>query len=231
MIKVFASGSCRIVSLLYNGWDLIAQIHTWIGYYDSINFLSFYHNTKQHIQFISYIKDLITIDENIISKIMIDGNDELNSMRKERLLNIKRDFDSCDVYIFEICSIKIKMLNQYYININENDKQFNYLQTSNELYDDLMIIRNLINKNKKIIFVCHFRPNIIYNDDSKKINNREIIYKTLNAFYQDNKDLNILFYDPSTFLKEFPHYINDKYHYNESYNKECFINLYKNYIK
>ena len=231
MLKVFASGSCRIVSLLHNGYDLISPIHTWIDYHNSINYLSFYHNSKQHIQFISYIKELITIDDSIISNIMIGGNDELNNMRKERLLNIKKEFDLCDVYILEISSLKIKVTEKYYVNIRESDKIYTYLQTSEELYNDLIIIRNIIDKNKKIIFTCHFRPNIIYNDESKKINNREIIYYTLEKFCSDNKNLNVIFYDPSNFLKGNTNYIEDMYHYNQIYNKECFLNLYENYIK
>ena len=39
-MNIFASGSSRIVSLLHNGWNYINPIHSWIGYYDSINFLS-----------------------------------------------------------------------------------------------------------------------------------------------------------------------------------------------
>jgi len=230
-MKVFASGSCRIVSLVHDGWDLINPIHSWIGYYDSINYLSFYHNSKQHIQFIKYIKNLIDIPDDCINNIMIGGNEELDNMRKERISNLRNEFNSCDVYIFEICSLKIKKINDFYINLKDNNSKYDYIQTNEELYNDLSILRKLINIDKKIIFVSHFRPNLIYNDESKKIISREIIFNTIKQFCENNIDLNVLYYDPSNFINSHINYLSDNYHYNEKYIKESFENLYYNYMK
>ena len=80
--------------------------------------LTFYHNSKQHIQFVNYIKNFIDIPDDYINNIMIGGNDELDTMRKERLLNIKNNFDSFDVYIFEIYSLKIKKIDNFYIHLD-----------------------------------------------------------------------------------------------------------------
>ena len=40
----------------------------------------------------------------------------------------------------------------------------------------------MIPKEKKIIFQCHFRPNIILNKPSLEIKNRELIHKVLTEF-------------------------------------------------
>jgi hypothetical protein len=162
---------------------------------------------------------------------MIGGNEELDTLRKERLENIRKLFDSCDVYIFEICSLKIKKLENYYINLKDNNDTYDYKQTSEELYNDLLMLRNLINIDKKIVFVSHFRPHVIYNDESKRILSRETIFEIIKDFCKKNKDLNVIYYDPSTFINSHHEYLIDKYHYNERYYKECFENLYNNYIK
>ena len=171
--------------------------------------LTFYHNSKQHIQFVNYIKNFIDIPDDYINNIMIGGNDELDTMRKERLLNIKNNFDSFDVYIFEIYSLKIKKIDNFYIHLKDKDTKYDYTQTREELYNDLLTLRNLININKKIIFVSHFRPHIIYNDESKMILSREIIFDTIKEFCEKNKELNVVHYDPSIFLHSHNYYLID----------------------
>ena len=67
MMKIFVSGSCRLVTTINNGYDKVIPIHSMFHNYAGVNFLGKLHNTKQHIQFIKFIKDEITIPNNILS--------------------------------------------------------------------------------------------------------------------------------------------------------------------
>ena len=53
--------------------------------------------------------------------------------------------------------------------------------------------------NKKIIFQCHFRPNIIFRDETKRIEKRETIFNTLKKFCEGRE--NIFLHDPSFLIK------------------------------
>ena len=149
-----------------------------------INFLGKLHNTKQHIQFIKYIIDEIILPNYILPKFLTSYNNftcghkcedlSLISIKKE---NIKKQFNECEYYIFEICSLKLYKNNGFEVQL-ELTNDFNcILQTEEELMEDLHIIRNIIPVNKKILFQTHFRPNIIYNKVNKTIIQREIIYR------------------------------------------------------
>ena len=111
--------------------------------------------------------------------------------------------NKCDVYIFEICSIKTYKYDNYYCQFEQNDdnnvdEYIINIQTSDELLQDLnKIIKFFFNK--IIIFQCHFRPNIIYDDEKFKINKREIIYDTLLKICDNKK---IFLHDPSLLIKE-----------------------------
>ena len=61
-MKIFSSGSCRILETINNYHDKIVPIHSkLIHYFNGSNFLGKLHNTKQHIQFIKYIKNEIIL--------------------------------------------------------------------------------------------------------------------------------------------------------------------------
>lgn len=83
----------------------------------------------------------------------------------------------------------------------------------------------LIPANKHIIFQCHFRPNIIYNDPTKMLDKREIIYNTIIKFIDTNKDMypNIDYYDPSIVNPEF---FEDTDHFLEAGYIQSFMQLY-----
>ena len=68
--KVFASGSCRLLTTIHNGRDKIIPIHSMFSNFFGVNFLGKLHNTKQHIQFIKFIKDEITLPPDILSKFL-----------------------------------------------------------------------------------------------------------------------------------------------------------------
>ena len=182
-MKIFASGSCRLVTTINNGHDKVVPIHSMFYNFVGVNFLGKLHNTKQHIQFIKFIKDEITLPDDILSKFLtsyggfggslLECEDKsLLPLKKE---NIKNQFDECEWYLFEICSLKLYKNNGFEVQFEITNEYECILQTEEELLEDLQVIRHLIPSNKKILFQVHFRPNIIYNDDNKNILLKNVI--------------------------------------------------------
>jgi hypothetical protein len=205
--KIFTSGSCRLLIAINNDNNKIIPIHSMFRGFVGINFLGKLHNTKQHIQFIKFIKDEIILPNNILNKFLTSYGGYLGSfsdcedksllpIKKE---NIKKQFDECDWYIFEICSLKLYKNNNYQVQYEITNDYKCILQTEEELLEDLHIIRKLIPLNKRILFQTHFRPNIIYNDNTKIIDKREIIYNIVNNFCE--KSTNTYLYDPSMLIQ------------------------------
>ena len=231
-MKVFSSGSCRVVTTINNGRDKVTPIHSMYYNFKGINFLGKLHNIKQHIQFIKFIKDEIILPDDILTKFLTSYS-YLNDIEDKSLIpikkeNIKNQFDECEWYIFEICSIKIYKNNNYEVHFKHtNDFNCTY-QTEEELLEDLSTLRKIIPSNKKILFQTHFRPNIIYNDDSKIIKNREIIYNTINKFCENNE--NTFMHDPSIMLQLNHSLFDGDTHFNNDGYIENFNYIYNNYI-
>lgn len=220
-MKVFVSGSCRVLVGFGSTHKQIVSIHSIYptGGIKGHNFLGKLHNIKQHIQFIKFIKNEINIPKNILPKLFTSFNYRLPwgtysddmSLLQNKINNLNKYFNNCEWYIFEICSLKIYINQTYYVHHElTNEYEIEY-QTEEDLYNDLQIIRNMIPKNKKILFQTHFRPNIIYNDKSKSIDNREIIYNVVNNFCNQNK--NTYIFDPSIILNKNKNLFDGNTHY------------------
>jgi hypothetical protein len=235
-MKIFSSGSCRLLTTINNGYDKVIPIHSMFYNFVGVNFLGKLHNTKQHIQFIQFIKDEIILPNDILIKFLTShggygGNFSecedisLLPIKKE---NIKNQFDECEWYIFEICSLKLYKNNGFDVHF-EITNDYNYiLQTEEELLEDLHTIRKLIPFNKKILFQIHFRPNIIYNDSSKTIEKREIIYNLINNFCEKNK--NTFIYDPSILIKTDHSLFDGDTHFTYNGHIASFHYIYNNYL-
>ena len=235
-MKLFASGSCRLVTSINNGYNKVIPIHSMFYNFVGINFLGKLHNTKQHIQFIKYIKDEIILSNDILSKFLTSYGDNFGNLfnyEDKSLLpikkeNIKNQFDECEWYIFEICSLKLYKNNGFEVHFElTNDYHF-ILQTEEELLEDLQIIRELIPLNKKILFQVHFRPNIIYNDANKTIEKREILYNLINKFCEKNE--NTFIYDPSILIQTNNSLFDGDTHFNHIGHIESFNYIYNNYL-
>jgi len=232
-MKIFSSGSCRLVTTINNGYDKVVPIHSMFYNFVGINFLGKLHNTKQHIQFIKFIKDELTISNDILSKFLtsyynIGGGCEDKSLLPLKKDNIKKQFDECEWYLFEICSLKLYKNNGFEVQYELTD-EYNYiLQTEEELFEDLQVIRQLIPFNKKILFQVHFRPNIIYNDANKTIENREVLYNLINKFCEENE--NTFIYDPSILIQTNHSLFNGDKHFTCSGRIESFNYIYNNYL-
>ena len=235
-MKVFSSGSCRLLTTLKNGYEKIEPIHSMFYNFVGVNFLGKLHNVKQHIQFIKWINDEIELPQdilncfltscsNISSGIGIIEDKNTIILKKNK---IKKSFNECDCFIFEICSLKLYQKNGYQVQFELTDDYICIIQTETDLYNDLIELCELIPKEKKIIFQIHFRPNIIYNDDTKIIDKREILYNVINKFC--NMNVNIYLYDPSVLLRMDNSLLHDDTHFNHLGYELSFKYLYENFI-
>lgn len=233
-MKIFSSGSCRLVKAIHNGYDKVVPIHSMFHNFVGINFLGKLYNTKQHIQFIQFIKDEITLPDDILSNFLtsyyIGCNDEYEdkSLLPIKKDSIKKQFDECDFYLFEICSLKLYKNNGFEVQCELTNNYNCILQTEEELLEDLQVIRQLIPLNKKIIFQVHFRPNIIYNDVNKTIEKREILYHLTNKFCEENE--NTFIYDPSILIQSNHSLFDGGTHFTKTGYIESFNYLYNNYL-
>ena len=87
-----------------------------------------------------------------------------------------------------------------------------------------LYIKNYI----KILFQVHFRPNIIYNDANKTIEKREVIYKVINKFCENNE--NTFIYDPSILIQTNHSLFDGDTHFTYNGNIESFNYIYNNYL-
>lgn len=231
-MKIFSSGSCRLVITINNGYGKVVPIHSMFHNFVGINFLGKLHNTKQHIQFIKFIKDEIILPDDILSKFLTSystiGGCEDKSLLPLKKDNIKQQFDECEWYFFEICSLKLYKNNTFEVQFELTDEYHYILQTEEELLEDLQVIRQLIPLHKKILFQVHFRPNIIYNDASQTIEKREVIYHLINKFCEKNE--NTFLYDPSILIQTNPSLFDGDTHFTHNGHIESFNYIYNNYL-
>jgi hypothetical protein len=198
---IFASGTCRLLKTIYDGRGKINPLHGFTNIdnkFDGPNFLGKQKSSKDHIQFIKFIKEEIDIPEDIKKDFFSAFSDKYPTHQKpsnpdKNLENIKKDFDEVDYYIFEISSLKYRTRNGYSVS-DENTTNFEKkVLSEEELEKDLIEIINLLGEKKKIIFYNHYRLQKMRKGPA--IKNREIIYRTINKI--SNQYLNVFQYDPS----------------------------------
>jgi hypothetical protein len=188
-------------------------IHNLIGTnFVGNNFLGKLHDIKCHIQLILFLQGKIQLEQDILRRFLTVFNVERwrnenpvknPDMVYKKLQNLINGLPLCEWYIFEISSLKkylykgfpCQFEQSYDRTLSEFDIQ---VQTAEELYGDLEYMVSLL-PDKKIIFQCHFRPNIIYGDETKRIEKREIIFNILEKFCVGRE--NIFLHDPSILIK------------------------------
>jgi len=234
MKKVFASGSCRLLMSLKDGCNSIQLLHGMTHLFQGPNFLGKLHNIKQHIQFIKFLKGELELPQYILNGFLTSYRKGIDlpwcpyddiQLIPQKINNIKEQFNTCDTYIFEICSLKLCRKDNYEVHLEHTKDYTLSIQTSEDLYNDIYELIKLIPPNKHIIFQCHFRPNIIYNDNTKTLDKREVIYNTIVKFINENKYTypNINIYDPSTIT---PEYFEDTDHFYEAGYTQSFVELH-----
>jgi hypothetical protein len=229
--KIFSSGSCRLITTIGFGFDKLNPIHS--NYYErnfyGPNFLGKLHDIKQHIQFIKWIKDEIDLPIDILESFLTAYSKKFDFFKEsgnkilQKKYSIKDQFDNCDIFLFEISSIKLYTRSGFSVNYEHTNEYEMTIQNSDELYNDLKVLQSLIPDGKRIIIQTHFRPNIIYEDETKRIEKREIIYNTVSQFCNDNK--NVLLFDPSILLSKNQTLFDGDCHFNKNGHNRCFDEL------
>jgi len=234
-MKIFASGSCRLVTTIGRGSDNVIPIHSMFYNFSGINFLGKLHNTKQHIQFIQYLKDEIVIPEDILPKFLTSYNTfslgcncEDLSLIPSKKESIRNQFGECEWYLFEVCSLKLYKKDGFQVQFEHTNEYTCEIQTEEDLLEDLQKIREIIPREKKILFQVHFRPNIMYKNPSMAIEKREIIFRVINDFCK--KTENTFVYDPSVILNDGKYVVYDGAHFNEEGHLKSFEYIYENFL-
>jgi hypothetical protein len=233
-MKIFSSGSCRLLASMNDGYGMVTPIHSMFRNFIGINFLGKLHNTKQHIQFIKYVRDEIVIPDFILPKFLTSYNNyhytcgrkcEDLSLLPYKKETIRTQLEECEWCIFEISSIKLYKKDGYEVFIEHTDDYECLNQTPDELTQDLYKIKEML-PGKKILFQTHFRPQIINNGTI--ILNREIIYNTVKDFC-DNKTT--FLYDPSLLLKDNPALYDGNNHFKQPGHKASFDYMYDKFLR
>lgn len=231
-MKVFASGSCRLLTTLGDGRGKIQPIHSMTRNFVGINFLGKLYNTKQHIQFLRWIRDEITIPDSILPYFLTSYSNREDiddkSLLSEKKQTIKDEFDSCDFFIFEICSIKLCERDGFQVQYELTDNWVLRTQSREELFHDMQIIRSLIPAHKPLLFQTHFRPNIIKNNVLLKISKRELIYFTALSICRLYP--NTYVYDPSIIIRNDLSLYDGDVHFNERGFQRNFEAIFQDFI-
>ena len=205
------------------------MFHNFVG----INFLGKLHSTRQHIQFLQWIHDQVEIPESILASFLTSysswGDVPSKHLLESKKRSIQDQFNQCDTYMFEICSIKLYERESFQVQYELTNDYAQRVQTREELRIDLQRLCELIPPNKQIIFQVHFRPDIIHNDESKIIEKRQTIYEVVQAFCETTP--NAFIYDPSTVLCSNPSFLNDESHFSHKGNAASFKYIYETFIK
>ena len=238
---IFCSGSCRLLNTIsykndynYNILHGLNNNHLF-GY----NFLGKLHDINAHIQFINLIKGNINMELSDLKNFLTIFNnnkwrpDEIDfSSLPNALNNLKNNIDNCDYYIFEICSIKSYKIKNYFCHFEQFENNIINPECETITLDEALLLEKIneliqLLPGKKIIFQCHFRPNIIFNDETKKILNREIIYETLLKCCNEN----VFLYDPSIILANNQNLLEDDLHFNDYGLQKSNEYIFKTFIK
>ena len=232
-MKVFVSATPRCQADGSGLKDKVEFVNT-IG----VDFLNCISNTKQHIQVIKFLNEEITVPSNLYEYVF-NGDKIIEHLSGSVITidtlkqNIQQIYKDCDYYIFEIDSLNYVVENDDFVLLEKFDtiECEEKTLTASDLSNDLKTIRALIPSDKKIIFQTPFRYNIIHNDDSLAINEREVIYETIKTFCENTKNANCLIYDPSVVIKENASYLYNGNDFTPEGLADSWKYIYNNFIE
>jgi hypothetical protein len=221
MKKVYASGSCRLLESLGNGRDRLDPIHSKFYHLHGFNFLGKLHNIKQHIQMIRFFRGELEIPLPILQSFLTAYNETVFLPRispiseiPDKLIRLKEQFEICDIYMFEICSLKLYERDGFQVQYELTKDYSMRIQTKEDLFNDIQTLIEMIPVGKPILFQSHFRPQIIYGDSAKTIESREVIYDTLVQIHNLYPD-RVIIHDPSEIIKSNHALVYDDVHFSE----------------
>jgi hypothetical protein len=235
MKNVCIIGSCRLQTTIQTGWHHFLEEST----KEKFNFLGIgkLHNTKQVIQFHSWLMGNEVLPDDIINDCFMAHSqwskagsfyfEERNFTKYLEPLKIR--YESCSYFLIEICSLKLYMRSKFHVQFQQTENYSITEQNSEDILKDLKQLCDLIGNEKKIIIQTHFRPNVIYDDIGKAIEKRELIFNIVRDFCQNN--VNVSHHDPSEIIKVNPqkyfdgdtHFTHEGYFANFSYIYEHYL--------
>lgn len=231
MYKIFGSGTCRLLHTFYVGQNIINSIHSYCGReFHGNNFMGKQKNSRNHIQFLKYIKGEIDLPVDIKNDFFSAYHIEYEEYKRPKdpdinLQSLRNEIDTCDVYLFEIASIKIQTRDNYCVSDENTTNYLQTVQTKEELINDLEEIIRVVGINKKIIFLNHLRLDQF--GGGPVIENRETVYWAIYETCQKNP--NVYQYDPTLMVKnksDYKRYFADPWHYTPEGMNINFNNLY-----
>jgi hypothetical protein len=216
---VFGSGTCRLLHTMHIFKDQFNLLNSYIGReFHGDCFMGKQKNTRNHIQFLKVINKQIELPEDIKNDFFSAYTPKYEKHKRpdnpdQNLKTIQEQFANCNIYIFEIASIKVQKRGEYYVS-DENTSDFEQIVLSKkELIKDLEEIISIIGKNKPIIFINHLRLHQF--DGGPIIENRETVYHAIQEVSLEHE--NVFQYDPTVMVKnknDYKLYFGDPWHYN-----------------
>lgn len=238
MDYIFSSGTCRALTMIFDGREKLAPIHSQRCFDQAnINFIVSCLTVKQQIQFIKYIRGDIKYPDEI--KKYTAPTPKLrseNDISEERVENIRSVFGLCKFFLFEISSIKNTRLNLYGLDksltveecLSGDINEVYHLDTVDDIINDLNQLVSLLPKNIKIILQTHIRPQIVH-ENNNVIENREIIYTAVEQFCKENPE--VKHFNPSEFLRTHKECFQDNEHCRPNEMHKVFTYFYDTCIK
>jgi hypothetical protein len=242
MKTIFVSGACRATTVVGDGRGLVNPIHSQQTHnLPNKNFLTNLFTVKQHIQFMKFLNKEIELPDEIqlikFSFLKIPLLPGENHTVPQRIEIIREQLPKCDIFLFEICSLKNFKRDLYPMRkdialdecLNEDEKKPYMKDSFDDVYNDICTLCSLVPKESKIILQTHFRMNIITGDNANTIESREIIYNAVKKYCEENPL--VRHFDPSLLLKDNKDFILDNAHFQIPKLHNVFYYLYDNFIK
>ena len=238
MKYIFSSGTCRVLTMIYDGREKLAPIHSQrCNDQANINFIKNCLTVKEQIQFLKYIRGDIVYPDTI--KKHTAPTPKLRSesdISEERIENIRSALKSCKLFLFEIASIKNTRLNLYGLDnsltaeecLSGDINEIYHLDTVDDIINDLKTLVSLLPNDSIIILQTHIRPQIVH-DNNNVIENREIIYTAVEQFCKEHQE--VKHFNPSEFLRTHKECFQDNEHCRPNKMNELFDYFYNTYIK
>ncbi len=175
--RVFASGGKRLLRCIDNGNNTVHPIHAQLSDTTGMNFMGNLTNSKQHIQFLKYIRGECSIPDTILPLFLkAYKNVEDAGQLKESFLNLSFFFNKCEAFIFQISSLDIAEKDGFQVCNDVDDADVKcYKQTAEDLQEDIQTIISLIPEGRKIIFANDLSAELVLGDSVEKNPDLEII--------------------------------------------------------
>lgn len=241
---VFSLGSCRLLCCFDPKIQSITGLfcrslhHFNLEFRGGQNFLGKLHTARQHLTTLKFLMRDVTLSDKDQHKLfsMSSPNGWSNDYcskdpdydYSQAVQNLQTQLHThCDIFLFEICSMKNALQHEGGLPIQEEIEGHNpslyRTKSVEECREDIIQLIEYVNKkfsSPTIILVGHIR-NWIFNNDHPYLDDREQIYQLL--VQMDRKYENVSYVDPAVFLQKKD--LSDDWHYDP--NGSAFPTIYR----